>query len=165
MSLPVREVVEESSRSNLRGQTMADHTSDRNMETLAMQLTRDLEGAVASGKSNELIWYSYEYQEILKILERVRDEVVYTYAFSQTQSFQALQFATSTCTAHPTRANDDRLKAVYMQISAARYTQTRDDDIRQTEALWWNTEPVPDEGEHIALEFRDVTAYGGPSAH
>ncbi|KAI9058600.1 hypothetical protein FKP32DRAFT_1596893 [Trametes sanguinea] len=126
---------------------MSHLTSD--MEKLATQLTSELEGAVASGKSND---------EILKILQRVKDEVVYTYAFSQTQSYQALQFATSTCAAGPGRADDDRFKALYMEISAARYTQTRDDDIRQTEALWWNTEPVPGDGERVELAFRDVTA-------
>ncbi|KAI0325976.1 hypothetical protein GY45DRAFT_1374344 [Cubamyces sp. BRFM 1775] len=113
-----------------------------------MQLTNEINEAVAAGKSNE---------EFLAILHRVRDEVTYTYAFSQTEAYRQLSHAVGTSTAAPSRFEDSAIKAAYNAISEKRYTQARDDDIRTTEALWWNTEPVSQDGERVTIEFRDVT--------
>ena len=78
-------------------------------------------------------------------------------ALMSIQSYRQLSHAIGTSTAAPSRFEDSAIKAVYNAISEKRYTQARDDDVRITEALWWGTEPVLQEGERVSVEFRDVT--------
>ena len=40
----------------------------------------------------------------------------------------------------------------------AKRLQLRDEDIREVEARWWATVPLPEDAERVTLEFRDVTA-------
>ncbi|CDO76325.1 hypothetical protein BN946_scf184414.g7 [Trametes cinnabarina] len=119
------------------------------MEALAAELTRLLDEAIRDEQSNE---------EILTILQRIKDEIVWGHAFSQSESGTALYLAVGICSAARGHGEDKRISALHKVIAEAHYTQSRDDDIRQTEALWWNIDPVPDDDERLTLEFRDVTA-------
>ncbi|KAI1789865.1 hypothetical protein LXA43DRAFT_892025, partial [Ganoderma leucocontextum] len=91
------------------------------------------------------------------VLNRIKGEVVWTAALSRTDAGQALEQAILVCSRSPRLSNDGELESLTFTVLDAMHCQARDDDIREVEARWWGTAPLPEDGERIMLEFRDVT--------
>ncbi|KAI1795675.1 hypothetical protein LXA43DRAFT_1178679 [Ganoderma leucocontextum] len=117
-------------------------------EVAAMEFANELNGAAKDRKSTE---------EIIRVLQRIKGDVVWTAALSRTDGGKALKQAIGTCSTSPECNGDDDLKYLVSAVLDAMHVQVREDDIREVEARWWGTAPLPEDAERITLEFRDVT--------
>ncbi|KAI0350485.1 hypothetical protein OH77DRAFT_1514367 [Trametes cingulata] len=124
-------------------------SSSRDIEYAAKQLAEQLNEAVATGKPNE---------DIAQLLQRIKNELIWTKKLHESESGGALEFAIRTCATSPERSGDEQLTALVQTTIHTLYDQVREDDIRTTEARWWHTEPIPEGVGRITLEFRDATA-------
>ncbi|KAM5541624.1 hypothetical protein V8D89_004814 [Ganoderma adspersum] len=118
-------------------------------EATVKKLTEELKDAAEHGKPND---------GITQVLKRIKDEVVWTSAMSETEAGRALETAIIRSRTALKRRDDEGLKALVAAVLDAKSTHLRDDDIRKAEAFWWDTAPLAEDAERVVLEFRDVTS-------
>ncbi|KAI0364304.1 hypothetical protein BV20DRAFT_870677 [Pilatotrama ljubarskyi] len=124
-------------------------SSNKDTEATAKQLATQLNEAAAEGKPKK---------GIAQVLQRIKNELVWTKQLHESESGGMLEYAIRTCTSAPERSGDEELTALVQATLQTLYAQVREDDIRAAETRWWHTEPVPEGAGRIMLEFRDVTA-------
>ncbi|KAI1789871.1 hypothetical protein LXA43DRAFT_1095953 [Ganoderma leucocontextum] len=118
-------------------------------EVTATEFANELIDAAVDGRLND---------GIAEVLKHIKDEVVWTNALSQTQGGQELERAIQAWVMGPKRWDDNDLQGLVTAVGYAKYLQVRDDDdVRQVEARWWGTVPLPRDAERITLSFRDVS--------
>ncbi|KAI9060898.1 hypothetical protein FKP32DRAFT_1678642 [Trametes sanguinea] len=117
-------------------------------------------GAAHVELANELIDAATagDLENLRRVLLRIQHEISWTREIVESEHGQALKNVIHRGLNAPQYADNQELRGIRNEILAARAVQLKDEDIRQTEALWWHVEPPPQGVEPIPLIFRDVTA-------